>query len=266
MKIKAHIPTQQYGFIEVSGSPEEKAEIERLYNEYAESPLAFRNGSRILLKAFVGGEIYFDQESHKYTDEAGNVYLSGSQYAKQFEKPFDKASISSKMAEKTGTKAADIEKMWELKSEISRDFGNSIHKALQLYEQYNGLATALEKTTHLHDHPTIKKAVESFYEAHKNEKAVSEALIVDHKKRYAGQIDRLLIVDDKKKTCRIQDYKTNADIKKSIDVYWQQLKFYAGIMIANGWTVEGLDIFWYDGNKWETFTLDSKENKPSEKQ
>lgn len=259
MKIKAHIPTQQYGFIEVSGTPEEKAEIERLYNEYAESPLAFRNGNRVLLQAYVGGEIYYDDAAHQYTDEQGNVYLSGSQYAKQFDTPFDVVAVSNKMAEKYGVKAADIQDMWELKAQASRDFGNAIHKALQLYAQYKGLAEDLEKTTNVHDHPTIKKAVDSFFEAHKGEHAVSEALIVDHKQRYAGQVDRLLLVDKNKKICRIQDYKTNADIQKSIEVYWHQLKFYAGIMIANGWTVEGLDIFWYNGDKWETFTKESKE-------
>jgi hypothetical protein len=262
MKIKAHVPTQQYGFIEIEGTPEDKAEIERLYNHYAESPIAFKSGNSKRLTAYVGGEIDYDEVAHVYTWN-GDVYLSGSQYAKQFEKPFDAVAISGKMGSKWNVESEDIVKMWELKAEISRDFGNAIHKALQLYEQFNGLAVAIEKESHVHDHPIIKNAVQSFINAHKDEVVVSEALIVNHKKKHAGQVDRLLLVDKAKKICRIQDFKTNADVQKSIEVYWEQLKFYAGIMIANGWTVQGLDIFWFNGT-WETFSKESNKDSKDE--
>jgi hypothetical protein len=260
MKIKAHVPTQQYGFIEIEGTPDDKQEIERLYNEYAESPIAFKSGNYKRLKAFVGGEIDFDETAHIYSWN-NERYLSGSEYAKQFEKPFDTTAISQKMANKYSVDQKLIVDMWELKADISRDFGNAIHKALQLYEQFNDLSTAIDKETHLHDHPTIKNAVESFILSHKDEVVVSEALVVDHKNKHAGRIDRLLILDKDKKICRVQDFKTNANIKKSLDVYWKQLGFYAGIMVANGWTVAELDIFHYDGNKWETHIKENNASK-----
>lgn len=200
------------------------------------------------LTAFVGGEIDYDEELHTYSWK-GEVYLSGSQYAKQFEKPFDKAGISNAMAKKWGVDAQDILDMWELKARTSREFGTALHSALQLYGQYDGLARKLEKATHLHDHPVIKQAVESFYEGRKGEKAEYEIVVVDHKAKRAGRIDRLLITGDKR--CRIQDYKVLAVSKpEKLAVYKEQLKFYAEIMEANGWVCEGNDIFVYDG-RWK---------------
>lgn len=268
MKIKAHVPTQQYGFIEITGEPEDQAEIERLYNQYAEQPINFsisRTSSsdhRKLLKAFSGGEVFYDEQAHVYTNEAGEVYLSGSVYADSFRKPFDKQKIAEMMASKIEGTAEDIIKMWELKGESSRDFGNAIHKALQLYEQYDGLAASLNKTTNSHDHPVIKHAVDSFMEAHKGERVISEALVVNHEAKHAGQIDRLLILG--RKRCVVTDFKTNASLDKDIEIYWKQLEFYGDILTANGWTVEGYKIYHYDGS-WKEYTheriTDSQDTK-----
>lgn len=253
-KIGATIPTTQYGNImpelEVEAETFEEAqslalpEIEKLWKRYAEPGKELReSGKRI--KAFVGGEIDYDDFSHTYSWN-GDVYLSGSQYAKQFEKPFDGATISEAMAKKYGVSASDIVSMWRLKSDISAGFGTAIHAAIEMYERYGELAKSLNKTSHLHDHPIIKKAVESFYALQDNgHEARVEAVVVDHEAKRAGRIDRLVITGEKK--CRIQDIKTNADITKYLPVYWKQLEFYEGIMGAAGWTVEGLDIFHWDG-------------------
>lgn len=256
MKITAHVPVQQYGFVEIEGEPSDAKEIERLYNHYAETPVNFKNGNRKLLKAFCGGEVYYDESAHVYTNEAGEVYLSGSQYAETFRKPFDKQKIAELMASKVESATPEeIIRMWELKSQVSMDFGNAIHKALQLYEQFNGLADALNKTTHSHDHPIIKHAVDGFMEAYKEEKALSEVLVVDHKAKRAGQIDRLVILGDKH--CRVEDFKTNADIKKDLPIYWKQLEFYMSILEANGWKCEKSIIHHYDG-EWHTYDQSTK--------
>lgn len=212
--------------------------------------LSYKKPTTQRLTAFVGGEIDYNDEAHTYT-WGGVVYLSGSQYAKQFEKPFDKQNIASAIAKKWSVEAQEVIDMWELKSKTSREFGTALHSALELYGRYRELATKIEKETHIHDHPIIKKAVQSFYEGRDSEKAEYEALVVDHKNKRAGKIDRLLITGDKR--CRVQDYKTNADVTKSIEVYWKQLEFYADIMRSHGWTVEGLDIFAWDGD-WKPHT------------
>lgn len=250
MKINAHVPTQQYGFIELTDLPDNPKEVEAAYNRYAEHPISLKSGNRKLLKAFCGGEVYYDEVAHVYTNEKGEVYQSGSQYADTFRKPFDKQKIAGLMAAKIKANPEDIIKMWELKSQCSKDFGNAIHKSLQLHEQYRELAESLNKTTHSHEHPVIKNAVQSFIEAHKGEKVISEALIVDNEAKKAGQIDRLLITS--RKTCRVQDFKTNADITKDLDIYWKQLEFYGSILEAGGWKVEGFDIFHYNGS-WTTY-------------
>lgn len=275
--IGATIPVMSYGnlqpSIEVEAETFEEAQaiampqIEKLWDKYGEKPLT--KGERKLIKAYVGGEIYYDDATHTYTNEKGEVYMSGSQYAKSLEKPFDMEKISEAMATKFKVKAEDIKAMWALKSDISTGFGTAIHGALELYGRYKDLAGTIEKTTHHHDHPVIKKAVEGFYKGREGEKAVHEVFIVDHKAKRAGQIDRLLIVSPpmsssevamtkdnpaqfKKGVCRVQDFKTNASIEKSLPSYWIQLQFYADIMTANGWIVEGLDIFHWAG-EWKTY-------------
>lgn len=260
--ITSVIPVAQYAnvqpCIEVEADTYEEAlaivqpQVHKLWEQYSPGTLNVQSGNRKLLKAFCGGDVYYDELAHIYTNEQGDVYESGSQYANKFRKPFDKDKISGLMASKVkDCKPEDIVKMWELKGEASKDFGNAIHKALQLHEQYRELAESLEKTTHSHDHPVIKKAVDGFINAHTGEKVISEALIVDHEAKRAGQVDRLLITS--RKEGRIQDFKTNASIDKDLDVYWKQLQFYAGIMEANGWTITGYDIFHYDG-EWHTYS------------
>lgn len=262
--LKATIPTHQYANLQpeivVEAETYEEAlataelRMRDIWNRYVEGDKKLAGTSAKRLKAFVGGEIDYDEQAHAYTWE-GVTYLSGSQYAKQFEKPFDSHKISEAMATKWGVDANEIRKMWELKAEISRGLGTMIHSALELYGRYDGLATKMEKTTNLHDHPIVKKAVESFYATHK-ERAEYEALIVDHKNKRAGQVDRLVILGDKK--CRVEDYKCNAELTPDkLNVYWKQLEFYSEIMEANGWKCEPPIIHHWDGN-WKVITKDTQ--------
>jgi hypothetical protein len=266
--ITAVIPTVQYGniqpSIEVEADTFEEANamamphIEKLWAKYSEKPLPSA-AQRKKITAYVGGDIYYDDATHTYTNEAGDIYMSGSQYAKSLEKPFDLEKISEAMANKFDVSATDIKQMWKLKSEVSAGFGTAIHKALELYGRFQSLSKSIDKQTNLHDHPVIKKAVQEFYEGREKEKAVHEVFIVDHRAKRAGQIDRMLLTGPKQ--CRIQDFKTNADIQKSINSYWIQLQFYADIMIAAGYEVTGLDIFHWNGG-WTTYSKELKnENK-----
>lgn len=264
IRISATVPVVQYGNIvpefEEDVPPELVEETlakleERLrdfWSRYAEvgKQLPTR-GKR--LKAFIGGEIFFDEPTHTYTNELGEVYLSASQYAKSLEAPFDSQLISGAIAKKFNADAADILAMWKLKGEVSSGFGKAIHAALELYGRYDGLAKQLEKTTHLHDHPVIKQAVTGFFAGREDEKAMYEAVVVDHTNKKVGCIDRLLVID--RKRCRIQDFKTNASIEKSLPTYWAQLGFYKEIVEAGGWVVEGLDIFHWNG-EWHEYKQD----------
>lgn len=264
--LSAVIPVAQYAnlqpTVEVEAETYEEAmakaeaHITDFWNRHVENGKQIKGPSGKKLTAFVGGDINYDPIAHIYTNDAGEVYMSGSQYAKQFEKEFNKEAIAAKMAEKWGVDASEVVAMWELKSQVSMGFGTALHGALELFGKYKALAETLSKETHLHDHPIIKTAVEGFYEGRGAEKAEYEVLVVDHAKKRAGQIDRLLITGANK--CRVQDYKTNSDLTADkLDLYWKQLSFYADILKAGGWVVEGLDIFHWNG-KWTTHNSEVK--------
>ena len=262
VKLVATIPVVQYGNIQ----PEIEAEADdyegalqiaesrlvEIWNKYVESGKELKTGvsnNRVKLRAFVGGDYYYNAAKHEYSNEAGEVYLSGSQYAESFKKPFNKQGIAQAMAKKSGASADEIIKMWELKGQASRDFGSAIHAALQLEEQYRALGEKLGKSG-AHEHPILKHAVDGFLKDHKGEKALNEVVVVDHEEKRAGTIDRLLVLGKDK--CRVQDFKTSATLK-DIETYWKQLEFYARILTRDGWVVEGVDIFHYNG-KWETYS------------
>lgn len=246
IKLSATIPVQDYGNIipevEVEGETfqeafkEAEGYITEIWNKHGKVPLT--KGGK-LIDCFVGGQIEYDDLNHIYTWK-GEKYLSGSEYAKQGEKPFDSERVSEAMAKRDGTKKEDILKMWELNSKASTEFGSSIHTALEAFGKYG-----VENKQ-----PYIKDCVQSFYASHKG-KAEFEVFVVNHDKKHAGQIDRLEILGDKH--CRVTDYKTNAEIEKSLPMYFKQLQFYTEIMVANGWVAEPPVIYWWNG-KWETIT------------
>lgn len=229
-----------------------------VYIEYEKKRKLVRSKDAVLVKDIFGNEIFYDDNTHEYTNALGEVYLSGSKYADQFEKPFDAKLISGKMAAKNGldqSAAEDIQEMWKLKATASASFGTAIHAALELFGRFKQLAESIGKETHLHDNTVLSNAVTSFYDLHPDvTNARYECLVVDHNKRRAGRIDRIEINEDK--SVYITDFKTNTDIQKSLAKYWLQLSFYAAILIANGVKVKGLKIYHYDGEKWRTILGD----------
>jgi hypothetical protein len=244
MKINAHVPTQQYGFIELTDLPDDPTEVERIYNRYAESPISLKSTQVKRLKDFFGNEIDYDEVNHIYSWK-GEIYESGSQYASKFEKPFDRDKIAGAMAKKYGVEAKEIIDMWELNARTSREFGTALHSALELYGVHRDLATQLERDSALHSHPVIKHAVETFYKGREDEIAYYEVLIVDHTNKRAGRVDRLLVGT----TYTVQDYKTGAEMKPDkLKVYFKQLEFYSDILRANGGVVNPPQIFHYNGS------------------
>ena len=263
LTISAVIPNAQYSNIQPSITVEVDdnyeaaqalaiAKIQELSTRFAEPGKALVDGSRAILTDIFGQKIYFDSQSHTYTNSKGQVYLSGSQYAKRFDKEFPGDVISGKMAAKSGVDQQLILEAWQSKADVSSGFGTAIHKALENYTKYKEMSDTLDKQYHIHDHPVINKCVTEFFKGREKEVALTEALVIDHERRLAGSIDRLLLIDKKKKICRVQDYKTNSNIDDKLAAYWHQLSFYASILTAKGWTVQGLDIYHWDG-EWHSY-------------
>lgn len=293
-RITAVIPTVQYGNIqpeyEVEAPTFEEAQdialpyIEKLWNKYCQkgSELVAKESTIVhdsvieMTSNLTPGKAMFYEQSHKYIGTNGEHLLSGSTFSKKFIVPFKKNQILKAMEEKYGVPSDDIAKMWELKGKVSTDFGQALHGALELYGKFKdiGEVTGANKkpavNSALHDHPIIQKVVEEFYKGREKEDALYEEFVMDESRGLCGQLDRVLIVSRDKKICRVQDFKTNADVERKgynkgllepfeymrdtpLSGYWIQLSFYAEILKAAGWTVEALDVFAYNG-KWTTYT------------
>jgi len=293
LKITSTIPTGQYANmqpeVEGVGSTYEEAEqdaldkTQRIWNRVCEpgkelnvsQPVKFdttqTNSYDRVVSVYNGVELLFDEDAHKYFDEEGAEYLSGSAFCSKYKTKFDADSIGDKFAAKYGVNPYDVKSMWKLNGEASTSLGTAIHNALELYGKYLELSVATKGTPEsaLHKNEILKPIVQKFFAGRDKEKARYELFVADKEHKLCGFIDRLLIVDEKNKICRVQDYKTNPDIEKketikapfkgkiadtTLGAYWLQLSFYAYILKGMGWTVEGLDIYNWSGGEWKYYS------------
>jgi len=237
---------------EITGGGERSFGV-NVYIEYEKERQLTRSATSFLVTDIFGNEIFYDDVTHTYTNALGEIYLSGSTYAEQFDTPFDAKQISGYVANKYKLSEADqqrLQDMWSLKSEASKSFGTSVHAALELYGKYRDLCKLMDKETHLHDNPILKKAVKLFYEEHPDTDSVDhECLVIDHKMKRAGRIDR---IEYDKDGVWVTDFKTGLDLTKRLKGYWRQMSFYAAILKANGVHVKGLKVYHYTGEEWVT--------------
>lgn len=228
-------------------------------------------------------------------------YMSGSKFPEQFYAPFDKDGVLDALVKKFGVDRQSVELMWSLNGEASTSYGTAIHAAMENYDRNYVLGDKIKsvKTFKTKDpevgpnkalsrNPFLKKIVEDFHEKFGGTyERFSEQFIWHEGKKLCGSIDRVKVIDLKKKIIRIQDFKTDGDIhekkyqlttspfyaatqgtsatlgKELLDYHWFQLSFYAYILKQFGWTVEGLDVYWLNPTKlangenaWEEFTHD----------
>lgn len=295
-KITAVIPTVQYGNIqpeyEVEAESYEEAEaiampyIERLWNKYCQRGSELKPKEAApqqaevkvveMVSTLTPGKALFNETAHTYTTLDGKPLLSGSKFAHQFQHPFDREGNLARMEEKFGIASEDIAELWQMKADVSTGFGTALHGALEMYGKFKDIGEKLGANkkpavnTALHDHPILQKIVEEFYKGREKEVALYEEFVMDEAEGLCGQLDRVLIVDKDKKICRVQDFKTNANVEKKgfngkllrpfddlkdtpLSGYWIQLSFYAYILQKHGWKVEALDVFAYN-DKWTTYT------------
>lgn len=292
--MSAVIPTQQYGnmqpSIEISvGEGEfESAKVfgeefvKDLFSRYSEKGGLAEHTvlSKLLLKSFNEPEagVEFEPIAHNYTHD-GKPLVSATEFIKKFYKPFDAETISSVLESKWGVPQASIRDLWDSNGQITSMLGNLIDKTLEFYEKfksYGEIISSQQKTEQnycLPKHPILRKAVEEFYTLVKDDgaKVLTQVMLTDVKKGFCGQADRIRIIDEEKKICRVQDYKVNIEAEKidknskalapfnelpanKISKYQLQLSFYANMLQASGWKVEGLDVFVYE-DTWKHFEL-----------
>lgn len=288
--LTAVVPVAQYAnlqpSIEVEAETLEEAQamvlpyIEEFFNKYSEkhkigAQKRAASSGRVLLKDLFGNEIFYDDATHEYTNSLGEVYLSGSQFAS--DDPFDGEYWAQEFVDKYGLKEEDKQKilaMWETNGNASSSFGTALHAAIELYGTYHELADVIDmdlktekrkkldaktdKNSALSKLPYLKDVVAKFFnEERLAERAQYEVLVVDHKNKRAGRIDRLITTNDGK--FKIRDMKTNHKIlKPERDIYTKQLSFYGDIIIANGKELaeDALALHHWVDNEWKDIPLE----------
>ncbi len=121
-------------------------------------------------------------------------------------------------------------------------------------------------------HPVLKNIVEGFIALNKSEGLTySEILVSNVNLGLSGQADLLLVLDEEKKICRVQDYKININSEElnssekplapfndlpanKLTKYQLQMSIYANMLEASGWVVEGLDVFVFE-DTWKHYPL-----------
>jgi hypothetical protein len=173
--------------------------------------------------------------------------------------------------------------MWMSNGAVAAQFGSVVHLALEHYINFKAAGDKITKTRKasgkdvdgnyaMPKHPFLKKTIQALNKLTDKldkeygvEEVVAEALITDSATGWGGLIDRLAIIDKKKKIARVQDYKVNIGAEKEeahskpkapfshlpankLTKYRLQLSFYASILKKHGWTIEGLDVFIFESN------------------
>lgn len=289
-KLGATVPVGQYANlvpeVEVEGDTIEECEalvlpyIEGFFNKWSDK-VKVGAGKRVAatgkieLTDMFGNKIFYDEGTHEYTNSLGEVYLSGSQFAK--EEPFDGEYWAQEFVTKYGLKEEDKQRilsMWNTNGSASSSFGTALHAAIELYGQYHDIADIIdidlktgerkkldkktEKNSAMSKLPYLKDCVLKFFTPERlAESAQYEVLVVDHKNKRAGRIDRLILTEDGK--YKVRDMKTNNKIlKPERTTYTKQLSFYGDIIIANGGelTEDGLALHHWVEDDWKDIPLE----------
>ena len=251
IRVQIRVPTQQFGFFELTGSPAHIDEMIEIGNKYAEKkilPNAHKDsiGEYKEFISFTNEKILFNELRHVYKDVYGNELVSGSTYAKSLEKPFDMSAISAAVSRKTDISQQTIIDMWGASGEVARTFGTALHLAMENHYKYRKYGT--EKQYHLPKHPFLLQAVQTF--PHLEKEVLPELLVSHVANKMVGQIDGLLITGERSGV--ILDYKSDGDISKNLNKHFNQLSYYAAILTAFGWKIEGLEV-WNYTTKWDCY-------------
>lgn len=225
-----------------------------------------------------GVPVNFNEGTHTYTYQ-GRILSGGTSFIKKYIQPFDSVGTAEFCSKNWGIPAKEVLKAWSLSGDIARDYGNSIHKALEFEQTYRDHKKKGGERCFVIKHPIIRQIVDDFYTLYDTLKldkgeVLSEVLVTDVDAGLSGLIDRLVITDNEKKTCRLQDFKVNhsfltlgqetfVNLPEGLELPGNklsklslQLKYYASLLEKKGWTVQGFDAFVYEGG-WRYYPADT---------
>ena len=195
-------------------------------------------------------------------------YMSGSRFPRKFFKQFtdeDKERVLDYYEREKGVKREEVEKTWEMKSDIATGYGTAVHAALELYYGHNKVGDKIKGKDGVNKafskNPFFAHIVKCAIEDLGPGNYLPEQFIWHEGLRFCGAIDLLQVVD--KNTVIVHDWKSNDSVtkrvyqekdspfKKDVDntqlgEYWLQLSFYAYILKQYGINTKELQIHHLD--------------------
>lgn len=272
--VSAVIPTAQYSNLQPSITVEVDDDIEQakalamqhivgISQKYAEAGKALPSDTKTVpgedykkVVSFNHETIYWDELHHRGLTLKGEALSGGSSYAARMV-PFDRQGILANCARAWNVSEEDVDKLWSNSS--ASELGSSIHSALEHYMLYKELGEKVHKAKKASDfnaalpkNDYLREIVLNFErDFPTNNKLIPEALVSDVSRTRCGWIDILEIVDEDKKICIINDYKTGAMEKKDVLKAQHQMSYYADILARFGWTTQSLRAFYLQGTKFK---------------
>ncbi len=230
-------------------------------------------------KSFNEEEVVIDYDNLNHVYKYNGVQLtSATGKLKDFYKEFNLNGISFASAKKWGVDEQHLRDLWKSLGDASALFGTAIHNALEHYETHSYLGEHIKNAKSDDDnyalpkHPLLRKIVKEFVTVNPVQgRVLTEVLLTDVSNGYCGHADRIVIIDEEKKICRVGDYKINVDAEvestrdkalqpfnhlpgNKITKYQIQMSIYANMLQKTGWTVEGLDIYVLE-DAWKYYAL-----------
>lgn len=224
-----------------------------------------------------GVELEYDKLGHVYRYH-GQVLDSTTSFLKKYYKPFELEMIAKTCGKSWGVDPQVVIDIWDSNKNSSALFGTAIHDTLEHYEKHEHIGDVISQTRGEEDnyalpkHPFLRKIVLDFIAINPIKgKVMTEVLITDVSNGLAGRADRIVIIDEKNKICRLGDYKVNVDSDKvdknhkasapfdslpanKLTKYQIQMSIYANMLQKSGWTVTGLDVYIFEDG-WRYYEL-----------
>lgn len=151
------------------------------------------------------GDLYFDPKAHAYEDADGNKFMTGSTWAALFEAPFNAEKIAPKTADKYLTTPDKVLEAWDMKGEVSLNYGTTVHKALECAIKYGEMG--------IPNCPHLATIVQDYLDMTKGDDQASEVFVVDMEEKLCGTID--VLVNKGNKHVVIRDFKTGDIYKRA---------------------------------------------------
>lgn len=213
------------------------------------------------IKTFTNEVILYDDRRHSYYTTDGTRLLGASSYAKEFGDTFDKATILPRLASQWGLPEHELELLWQLNADISNNYGTAVHTAMEVWFRFNKIGKEIQERKGLEYNYCLPKNVYlrdivlDFHQTFGDLDGIPEATLSAVEKGMAGRTDLIVLTGER--SCYVTDIKTNNEMSADkLFKYQHQLSFYADMLTYHGWTVEGLILYYHDGQRWYPIDLE----------